>query len=115
MSTTMSPHTPLQLARLETPETIGDVVRNIDQVIDWSIKAESHLGYFAVLYKRTTLAIRDAVNAGVFDDGPRMEQLDLVLFFLQLIIRLQRPYLLLFLQAVHAVIPNTVRDPTASD
>lgn len=77
MSTTMSPHSPLQLARLETPETIGDVVRNIDQVIDWSIEAESHLGYFAVLYKRTTLAIRDAVNEGVFDDGPRMEQLDL--------------------------------------
>jgi Family of unknown function (DUF5995) len=77
MSTTMSPHSPLQLPRLETPETIDDVVRNIDQIIDWSIKAESHLGYFAVLYKRTTLAIRDAVNEGVFDDGPRMEQLDL--------------------------------------
>jgi len=77
MSTTMSPHPPLQLARLETPETIGDVVRNIDQVIDWSIRVESHLGYFAVLYKRTTLAIRDAIDEGLFDDGPRMEQLDL--------------------------------------
>jgi len=72
-----APATPLlPLDRLEQPETIDDVVRNIDRVIDWAIKAESHIGYFAALYKRTTVAIRQAINEGVFDDGPRMQQLD---------------------------------------
>jgi hypothetical protein len=62
--------------RLDVPETVDDVLNNIDQVIEWAIKAESHIGYFAVLYRRTTLAIRDAVKAGEFEDGPRMEALD---------------------------------------
>jgi uncharacterized protein DUF5995 len=71
------PNKPLPyLARLEEPETIDDVLRNIDQIIDWAIKAESHIGYFAVLYKRVTLAIRGAINEGVFDDGHRIEELD---------------------------------------
>jgi hypothetical protein len=67
---------PLRPARLAEPDNIADVLRNIDQVIEWATKAESHIGYFAVLYRRTTLAIRDAVNAGAFTDGPRMERLD---------------------------------------
>jgi hypothetical protein len=62
--------------RLAEADNIADVLRNIDQIIEWAIKAQSHIGYFAVLYRRTTLAIRDAVNAGVFEDGPRMEALD---------------------------------------
>jgi Family of unknown function (DUF5995) len=64
-----------QMARLEEPRTIDDAARNIDQVVDWAIKAESHIGYFAALYKRITLAIRDAIKDGVFDDGDRIDQL----------------------------------------
>ena len=74
----MTPSPPLLLGRLKEPETIDDVLRNIDEVIDWAIKTESHIGYFAALYKRTTVAIRQAINEGVFDDGRRMEQLDVV-------------------------------------
>jgi Family of unknown function (DUF5995) len=76
MSTAVTPSPPLPLERLEEPETIDDVLRNIDQILDWSITAQSNVGYFATLYKRVTLAIRDAINEGVFDDGHRMEQLD---------------------------------------
>jgi hypothetical protein len=76
MSAPVTPSPPLPLDRLEEPETIDDVLRNIDQILDWAIKAESHIGYFAVLYRRVTLAIREAINEGVFDDGRRMEQLD---------------------------------------
>jgi hypothetical protein len=43
-------------------------LRNIDQVIDWAIKAESRIGYFAALYKRTTVAISQAISQGVFDE-----------------------------------------------
>ena len=67
-----------QLARLEEPRTLDDAVRGIDQVVDWAIKAESHIGYFAALYKRITLAIQDAISEGVFDDGDRIDQLGVV-------------------------------------
>ncbi|OBF07192.1 hypothetical protein A5730_12750 [Mycobacterium sp. ACS4054] len=62
---------------LDEPKTIDDVLRNIDRVIDWAKTAESHLGYFAVLYRRTTLAIRDAIGDNVFEDGARMADLDI--------------------------------------
>ncbi|OBI18484.1 hypothetical protein A5714_09800 [Mycobacterium sp. E2462] len=65
------------LKHLNTPTTFGDVLRTIDDTVDWAAASQSHIGYFAVLYKRTTLAIRDAVKDGVFDDGPRMEALDI--------------------------------------
>jgi hypothetical protein len=54
-------------------------LRNIDQIIDWAIKAKSHIDYFAVLYKRVTLGVCEAISEGVFDDGHRIEQLDVVL------------------------------------
>jgi Family of unknown function (DUF5995) len=62
--------------RLEPVQTIADVARNIDRILDWSIEAQSTIGYFAALYKRVTVAIGDAIDDGVFDDGPRMERLD---------------------------------------
>ena len=64
------------MERLAEPTTIDDVVRNIEQIIDWSIKAQSTIGYFACLYKRVTVAIREAIKEGEFDDGRRVEQLD---------------------------------------
>lgn len=74
MSAAMTPSPPLE--HLEEPRTIDDVLRAIDRILDWSINAQSNIGYFATLYKRVTVAIRDAIDDGVFDDGRRMEQLD---------------------------------------
>jgi len=62
--------------RLKEPGTIDDVLRNIDQIIDWAKEAENGIGYFAVLYRRITLAIRNAINDGKFVDGRRIERLD---------------------------------------
>src|ERR1700722_13774431 len=76
MSACAPPTPSLRLGRLEAPETIDDVLRNVDQIIKWSIKAESHIGYFAVVYKRVTLAIREAITDGQFDDGDRVARLD---------------------------------------
>ena len=36
----------------------------------------SRLGFFAALYQRVTAAIREGIRAGLFEDGPRMERLD---------------------------------------
>jgi hypothetical protein len=76
MSAPVPARPPLPLGRLEEAKNVDDVLRNVDQIVDWSIKAESHLGYFAVVYKRVTLAIREAINDGQFDDGRRIAQLD---------------------------------------
>jgi hypothetical protein len=78
MSAPVPPHPPLRMERLAQAKNVDDVLRNVDQVIDWSINAESHLGYFAVVYKRVTLAIREAINDGQFDDGHRIAELDVV-------------------------------------
>jgi Family of unknown function (DUF5995) len=76
MSAPVIPQPPLQMARLREAKDIDDVVRNLDQIIEWSIKAESHIGYFTVIYKRVTVAIREAINEGMFYNGSRIEQLD---------------------------------------
>jgi hypothetical protein len=78
MSVPVPPHPPLPPQRLEEARTIDDVLRNIEQIIDWSIRAQSTIGYFAVLYKRATVAVRQALNEGKFNDGPRMEKFDVV-------------------------------------
>ena len=56
--------------------TIKDVIDALQSIIDWSIRVESRLGYFAALYKRITIAVRTAVQENAFEDGPRMERLD---------------------------------------
>ncbi|MBV9514726.1 MAG: hypothetical protein JO280_11910 [Mycobacteriaceae bacterium] len=62
--------------RLAQGATIEDVLDGIDQVIDWSIASASSVGYFAALYKRTTLAIRGAIDDGRFPDSARMQRFD---------------------------------------
>jgi hypothetical protein len=57
---------------------IDDVIAAIQGIVDWSIASQSRLGYFAALYKRITLAIKKAIADGAFDDGPRMERLDVI-------------------------------------
>jgi hypothetical protein len=64
------------LPRLAEVNDVDEVLRNVEQIIDWAIKSESHLGYFAAVYKRVTLAIRAAINDGEFDDGDRVARLD---------------------------------------
>ena len=55
---------------------IDEVIDAIQGIIEWSKANESCLGYFAALYKRITIAIKDAIAQGLFDDGPRMERFD---------------------------------------
>jgi hypothetical protein len=64
------------LPPLAAVTSIDEVVATIQSIIGWSIANTSRLGYFAALYKRITLAIRDGIRNGLFDDGPRMERFD---------------------------------------
>jgi Family of unknown function (DUF5995) len=58
--------------------TIDDVIAAIEGIVAWSIGNASRLGYFAALYKKITLAIKTAIGEGGFENGPRMERLDVV-------------------------------------
>ena len=58
--------------------TIAGVIDKLDAIISWSRAHQSPMGYFAMLYRRMTMAVRDGINNNLFEDGARMEQLDTV-------------------------------------
>ena len=58
--------------------TINDVVNQLNVIIARSREEQSAMGYFAMLYRRMTLAVAEGIKNGVFEDGKRMEQLDTV-------------------------------------
>jgi hypothetical protein len=61
------------------PETIDDVLGRLNLLLDDAIRDGRRIGYFVALYERVTSNVRHALIAGnVFDDGPRMERLDVV-------------------------------------
>lgn len=61
-----------------SPQTIDDIIAEMDCVIERCIQERSKLGYFAMLYRDVTVRVRDGIAAGRFEDGPRMERLDVV-------------------------------------
>ena len=58
--------------------SIDDVIAILDSIIQESIKNEDTLGYFAALYQRVTIEVKKGIKANRFDDGPRMERLDVI-------------------------------------
>lgn len=57
---------------------ITEVINILDNIIADCLQKNSRLGYFAVLYKQMTEAVRDAINNNSFSDPSRMEKLDTV-------------------------------------
>jgi hypothetical protein len=61
------------------PSTIDGVLDRLNDILDDSIRKGTRIGYFVALYYRVTSNVRRALIAGnVFDDGPRMEKLDVI-------------------------------------
>jgi Family of unknown function (DUF5995) len=58
------------------PKTIDDVIARLEEIIEDCIATENRLGYFAALYNRVTQAVKQGIATGEFEDGPRMERLD---------------------------------------
>lgn len=58
--------------------SIDDVVDELGGIVSWAREAESRAGYFAALYRRVTLEVRDWIREGRFDDEPHVEHLDVV-------------------------------------
>ncbi|MBI4535582.1 MAG: hypothetical protein HY708_04835 [Ignavibacteriae bacterium] len=58
------------------PTTIDDVIARLDEIIDWAQSKNSRLGYFPALYRKVTIKVKEGIASGHFDDGKRMERLD---------------------------------------
>src|SRR5882672_6594392 len=56
--------------------SIAEIIAQLGDVIDRSLSERSRLGFFAALYRKVTIKVKEGIAAGRFDDGPRMERLD---------------------------------------
>lgn len=59
-------------------KTIDEVIVLLEDIIQTSKKEESPLGYFAALYQKVTICVKEKLGTGYFDDDARMELLDVV-------------------------------------
>jgi hypothetical protein len=58
--------------------SIDEVISRLDAIIERAIVERDRLGFFAVLYRTVTASVKSGIAAGRFEDGPRMERLDIV-------------------------------------
>ncbi len=58
--------------------TIDDILTQLEKIIDDSIRTDGRTGYFAALYYKVTAAVKDGIAKGQFENGPRMEQFDVL-------------------------------------
>ena len=57
-------------------KTIHEVIDQLTEIIETSRRENSQLGFFAALYRKVTIRIRDGIAKKEFDDNERMERLD---------------------------------------
>ena len=58
--------------------TIDDIIRELGSIIVWAETNNSRLGYFPALYRMVTKRIKEGIVAGEFENGARMEKLDVI-------------------------------------
>lgn len=63
---------------IQSATTIDEVIAQLDHIIDWAIDESNRIGYFACLYRKVTVAVQKGIRAGQFEDGARMERLDVI-------------------------------------
>ena len=56
--------------------TIDEVITSLEKIIADSILHGTRFGYFATLYLKVTAAVKQGIANGQFQNGPRMEKLD---------------------------------------
>lgn len=57
-------------------QTIDDVISALATIVENCEHTKNRSGYFAALYKRMTIAVKDGIANGAFPDGDRMGKLD---------------------------------------
>ncbi|MDR7211926.1 DUF5995 family protein [Flavobacterium piscis] len=58
--------------------TIDEVIQLLDEIIEISKIEQSAIGLFTMLYREVTLKIKEGINNGSFQNGERMEKLDVI-------------------------------------
>lgn len=58
--------------------TINEVISLLQGIIEQSKQEQSTKGYFAALYLKVTQEVKEGIKNGRFQDGPRMEKLDVI-------------------------------------
>lgn len=58
--------------------TIDEVIEQLDEVIARARRESSRAGYFPALYRKVTVAVKEGIANGRFEDGERMERLDVL-------------------------------------
>ncbi|MDX2043305.1 MAG: DUF5995 family protein [Acidobacteriota bacterium] len=56
--------------------TIDEVIARLTEIIDQSCQRRSRLGYFAALYRKVTIKVKEGIANNLFQDGERMARLD---------------------------------------
>ena len=58
--------------------SIGEVIDRLSAILQWALANDSRLGYFPALYRKVTVSVQNGIQQDAFDDGKRMEQLDII-------------------------------------
>ena len=57
-------------------KNIEHLIEILEQIIDEEQQNNSALGYFPALYRKVTVEVKEKIKQNYFEDGPRMEKLD---------------------------------------
>jgi hypothetical protein len=60
------------------PTTMNQIISTLEQIVLDSENNQDSLGYFTALYLKVTKKVKEGIDDNFFDDGPRMEKLDVV-------------------------------------
>ena len=58
--------------------SIDQVIALLDEIVSETEKSNNPLGYFAALYRNVTIKVKEGILNNFFDDGLRMEKLDVI-------------------------------------
>ncbi|HTI94128.1 MAG TPA: DUF5995 family protein, partial [Puia sp.] len=58
--------------------TIDEVLSQLSGIIAESRQAGDRCGFFAALYYKVTAKVKEGIEKGQFEDGARMEKLDVL-------------------------------------
>ncbi|HMV48183.1 MAG TPA: DUF5995 family protein [Blastocatellia bacterium] len=59
-------------------QTIDEVIAHLTEIIDRSRHDHSRQGYFAALYRKVTISVKEGIAQNRFQNGERMQRLDVV-------------------------------------
>lgn len=60
------------------PATIDEVIDRLETIIAESTATRDRIGYFAALYHKVTVRVKQGILTNEFEDGARMEKLDVL-------------------------------------